>query len=91
MRWYARTFPDLVERGRVWPGTMKLVFAGPPQNSIPSAGVEAFRLDEDFLRALEYAAPPMGGLGLGLDRLLMLLTGTGIRETILFPFLKPEA
>ena len=52
---------------------------------------EAMSLDEDFLRALEYAAPPMGGTGLGVDRLVMLLTGAGIRETILFPLLKPEA
>lgn len=51
---------------------------------------EAMELDEDFLRALEYGAPPMGGTGLGVDRLIMLLTGTGIRETILFPHLKPE-
>ncbi len=51
---------------------------------------EAMQLDEDFLRALEHGAPPMGGMGLGLDRLLMLLRGTGIRETILFPFVRPE-
>ena len=51
---------------------------------------EAMELDEDFLRALEHAAPPMGGLGVGIDRVLMLLAGTGIRETILFPFVKPE-
>ena len=52
--------------------------------------VEAMSLDEDFLRAMEYGVPPMGGMGMGVDRLLMVLTGLGIRETILFPLVKPE-
>ena len=52
--------------------------------------VEAMNVDEDFLRAMEHGMPPMGGLGMGVDRLLMALTGLGIRETILFPLVKPE-
>ncbi|NLT30849.1 MAG: lysine--tRNA ligase [Propionibacterium sp.] len=51
---------------------------------------EAMQLDDDFLAALELGAPPMGGLGLGVDRLVMLFTNVGIRETILFPLLKPQ-
>jgi len=50
---------------------------------------EAMALDEDFLAAMEYAMPPSGGMGMGIDRLLMALTGLGIRETILFPLVKP--
>lgn len=51
---------------------------------------EAMPLDEDFLRALEYGMPPQGGMGMGIDRLMMALTGLGIRETILFPLARPE-
>jgi len=55
-----------------------------------SGDLEAMGLDEDFLKAMEYGMPPMGGMGMGVDRLLMALTGLGIRETILFPLVKPE-
>ncbi len=51
---------------------------------------EAMQLDEDFLKALEFGAPPMGGLGIGMDRILSLFTNKGLRETILFPLLKPQ-
>jgi lysyl-tRNA synthetase class 2 len=52
---------------------------------------EAMQLDEDFLRALEYAMPPTGGMGMGIDRLMIMLTGESIRETFLFPFVRPES
>ena len=51
---------------------------------------EAMELDEDFLQAMEYAMPPTGGLGMGVDRVVMMITGRSIRETLPFPLAKPR-
>jgi lysyl-tRNA synthetase class 2 len=62
------------------------------QQSLLAAGgdPEAMQLDEDFLRALEYGMPPTGGVGIGIDRIIIMFTGASIRDTVLFPFVKPE-
>jgi lysyl-tRNA synthetase class 2 len=61
------------------------------QSLLAAAGdPEAMELDESFLKAMEFGMPPAGGMGMGVDRLVMILTGAGIRETILFPLLRPE-
>jgi lysyl-tRNA synthetase class 2 len=77
---YSELVDPVVQRERLTAQSL-LAAAGDP---------EAMRLDEDFLRAMEYGMPPSGGMGMGIDRLLMALTGLGIRETILFPLVRPE-
>jgi lysyl-tRNA synthetase class 2 len=99
-----RSAPGLAEKWDLYVGGMELATAYSEltdpvvqrgrfeaQARLRSRGdEEAMRLDEDFLRAIEYGMPPTGGMGMGIDRLLMAITGLGIRETILFPLLRPE-
>jgi lysyl-tRNA synthetase class 2 len=76
---YSELVDPVVQRERLTAQAL-LAAAGDP---------EAMALDEDFLEALEYGMPPSGGMGMGMDRLMMTLTGLGIRETILFPLVRP--
>ena len=75
---YSELVDPVIQRER-FVEQAKLAAAGDP---------EAMRLDEEFLRALEYGMPPSGGMGMGVVRLLMALSGLGVRETILFPLVK---
>ena len=97
--------PEVVERFEIVAAGMELANAFSEQND-PDAQAQAFEeqmarraagehetqmLDEDYLRALEYGMPPTGGVGIGIDRLCMLVTDSRtIREVILFPPLRPE-
>ena len=78
---YSELVDPVEQRERLYAQSVKAA-AGDP---------EAMQLDEDFLRAMEYGMPPTGGMGMGVDRLLMTLTGLGIRETILFPLVRGES
>ncbi len=96
------TKPGVADRFELFIGGMEVANAYTEQNdpieqrqrltaTQELGGEQAQPVDDDFLEALEYAMPPAGGLGIGIDRLTMLLTGqTTIRDVILFPTLKPE-
>ncbi|MDO5645426.1 MAG: bifunctional lysylphosphatidylglycerol synthetase/lysine--tRNA ligase LysX [Dermabacter sp.] len=98
-----RSKPGLVERWDLVIGGMELGTAYSEmtdpieqrarftQQSLKAAAgdLEAMEIDEDFLSALELGMPPTGGLGVGLDRLVMVLTGTTIRDVLAFPFVRP--
>ena len=75
---YSELVDPVIQRER-FVEQVRLAAAGDP---------EAMKLDEEFLKALEFGMPPSGGMGMGIDRLLMSLTGLGIRETIMFPLVK---
>ena len=77
---YSELADPLVQRERLTEQSLKAA----------SGDLEAMEVDEDFLYALETGMPPTGGLGLGVDRLVMLLTQTQIRGVLSFPFVKPE-
>jgi lysyl-tRNA synthetase class 2 len=76
---YSELVDPVVQRERLTAQALKAA-AGDP---------DAMAFDEDFIEALEYGMPPTGGMGMGMDRLMMTLTGLGIRETILFPLVRP--
>ena len=77
---YSELVDPVIQRDRLTTQSLRAASGDP----------EAMQLDEDFLRAMEYGMPPMGGMGMGIDRLLMTLTGLGIRETILYPLVRSE-
>lgn len=77
---YSELVDPVVQRERLTAQSLRAA-AGDP---------EAMQLDDDFIRALEFGMPPTGGMGMGVDRLLMTLTGLGIRDVITFPIVRSE-